>query len=203
MAKDSYQLTDEQKELASKLTHLQRLTVLNNVKGSMSSRAAYFAAGGKSKGASADAIVSRMLSTAKVKAFYNSLVESAASESVMTRAEALATLSNIARTNVKDVVTFKDSKVGEDDDGNPIYQTTWQLKDHDSLEDKHAASIAELSTSKDGFKFKLNSQTEAIKQLANLEGWDSPKKIEGNVTLDGKVDSPEVASALTSLLEKL
>ena len=197
-----YQLTPEQKELAAKLTHLQKWTMIHCASG-MSKMDAYVKAGGKAKGKSANNVIGKMLEKGSVRAFYDSLVSSAAAKSVMTREEALETLTKIARTTVKDVVRFKNAQVGEDEDGNPVYQTVWQLIDQDNMDDGHAAAIAELSTGRDGFKFKLHSQTGAIKQLSELEGWDAPKKVEGNLTLDGNVDSPEIAKALGQLLDKL
>ena len=200
--KTEYQLTPEQQELAAKLTHLQKWTMIHCASG-MSKMDAYVKAGGKAKGKSANNVIGKMLEKGSVRAFYDSLVSSAAAKSVMTREEALETLTKIARTTVKDVVRFKDAQVGEDEDGNPVYQTVWQLIDQDNMDDGHAAAIAELSTGRDGFKFKLHSQTGAIKQLSELEGWDAPKKVEGNLTLDGNVDSPEIAKALGQLLDKL
>ena len=200
--KTEYQLTPEQQELAAKLTHLQKWTMIHCASG-MSKMDAYVKAGGKAKGKSANNVIGKMLEKGSVRAFYDSLVSSAAAKSVMTREEALETLTKIARTTVKDVVRFKDAQVGEDEDGNPVYQTVWQLIDQDNMDDGHAAAIAELSTGRDGFKFKLHSQTGAIKQLSELEGWDAPKKVEGNLTLDGNVDSPEIAKAVGQLLDKL
>lgn len=200
--KTEYQLTPEQQELAAKLTHLQKWTMIHCASG-MSKMDAYVKAGGKAKGKSANNVIGKMLEKGSVRAFYDSLVNSAAAKSVMTREEALETLTKIARTTVKDVVRFKNAQVGEDEDGNPVYQTVWQLIDQDNMDDGHAAAIAELSTGRDGFKFKLHSQTGAIKQLSELEGWDAPKKVEGNLTLDGNVDSPEIAKALGQLLDKL
>ena len=200
--KTEYQLTPEQQELAAKLTHLQKWTMIHCASG-MSKMDAYVKAGGKAKGKSANNVIGKMLEKGSVRAFYDSLVSSAAAKSVMTREEALETLTKIARTTVKDVVRFKNAQVGEDEDGNPVYQTVWQLIDQDNMDDGHAAAIAELSTGRDGFKFKLHSQTGAIKQLSELEGWDAPKKVEGNLTLDGNVDSPEIAKALGQLLDKL
>lgn len=200
--KTEYQLTPEQQELAAKLTHLQKWTMIHAASG-MSKMDAYVKAGGKAKGKSANNVIGKMLEKGSVRAFYDSLVSSAAAKSVMTREEALETLTKIARTTVKDVVRFTNAQVGEDEDGNPVYQTVWQLIDQDNMDDGHAAAIAELSTGRDGFKFKLHSQTGAIKQLSELEGWDAPKKVEGNLTLDGNVDSPEIAKALGQLLDKL
>lgn len=119
-------LTDEQKALAGKLTHLQRMTVINHVAGGMSQRKAYFAAGGKAKtDESADSSVYQIFSKLQVRAFYDSLIEGALSDAILTRQEALGILTNIS---------------------------------------KHE---------------EPKTQIHAIKQIADMEGWEAPKKIEG------------------------
>ena len=200
--KADFTLTPEQRKKAAKLTHLQKWTMIHAASG-MSKMDAYVKAGGKAKGKSANNVIGKMLEKGSVLAFYNSLVDSAAAKAVMTREEALETLTKIARTTVKDVVRFKDAQVGEDEHGNPVYQTVWSLIDYDAMDSASAAAIAELSTGRDGFKFKLHSQTGAIKQISDMEGWDAPKKIEGNMQLNTKVEAPEIANALSQLLDKL
>lgn len=200
--KTEFSLTPEQRKLAAKLTHLQKWTMIHAVSG-MSKYEAYVKAGGKGNKKSGNNVIGKMLEKTVVLAFYDSLVDSAAVKAVMTREEALETLTKIARTTVKDVVHFKDARIGEDEDGEPVYQTVWQLVNYDSLDSGTAAAISELSTGRDGFKFKLHSQTVAIKQLSDLEGWDAPKKLEGNLTLDTNVEAPEIAAALTKLLDML
>jgi len=200
--KTDFTLTPEQRKLAAKLTHLQKWTIIHAVSG-MSKYEGYVKAGGKGNKRSGNNSIGKMMEKSSVLAFYDSLVNSAAAKAVMTREEALETLTKIARTTVKDVVRFKDARIGEDEDGNPVYQTVWQLKDYDTLDSGTAAAIAELSTGRDGFKFKLHSQTGAIKQLSDLEGWDAPKKLEGSLTLQADVEAPEIAKALSQLLDKL
>lgn len=199
-------LSPEQQALADKLTHLQRMTVINHIQGGMSQREAYRAAGGKAKSDnSADATAAEILGRPKVKAFYDSLISEVSKNAVMTREEAMETLSKIARTNVKDVVKFRKARIGEDENGDPVYQTVWEMKDDGDIDDDHAAAISELSAGRDGFKFKLHSQVNAIKQLAELEGWEAPKKVQhsGRMSLDANVSAPEVADAVKGLLDKL
>lgn len=77
-------MTPEQQELSNKLTNLQRGVVLGVVAGK-SQRQAYYDAGGKAKtDASADAVVSEMLSDPKVRAFYDSMLSDAAEEAQIT-----------------------------------------------------------------------------------------------------------------------
>lgn len=172
-------LTDEQQELADCLTHLQRMTVINMITGKMSQRQAYFDAGGKAKnGNTADAAVCRMLKNVKVKAFHDSLLASIVNSAIMTREEALERLSVMARTSVKDIANFRKARVGEDENGKDVYQSVWDMKGCDDITENQAMAISELSAGKDGLKFKMHSQASAIKQLSEMEGWNSATKHE-------------------------
>ncbi|MGH1372974.1 MAG: terminase small subunit [Cellvibrionaceae bacterium] len=203
--------TAEQLELASVLTTLQRMTVINIVTGKMSQREAYREAGGKAKtDASADATVSRMLSDAKVKAFYESLLNEAAKEAVMSRTEALERLSRSARVTVLDIAEFSEEVVGEDEDGNPVTQTSWRIKNSDEMSLEAAASIKSITATKFGPKLEMHDAQGAIKQLADLEGWNAPKRAavehSGEIATPQKVDlgsmSKDDRSALKQLLER-
>lgn len=171
-------LTPEQDALASALTHLQKMTVINYVGGAASQIAAYYDAGGKATNDdSARAIVSRMLAEANVKSFYDSLVASASNASVMTRQEALERLSNVARTDLADLVEFGSYEVGSED-GQPVIQATWKIKDSVLQDKKKMALISELSAGRDGVKIKTHSPLQAIQQLAKMQGWEQASKVD-------------------------
>jgi phage terminase small subunit len=98
--KSDFELTDEQKELAAGLTTLQLGTALNYVRGGMSQREAYLAAGGKAKTTRAqDASASEILNNLDVQEFLASIKESAAVSTILRRTEALNILSDIARVD--------------------------------------------------------------------------------------------------------
>jgi phage terminase small subunit len=170
-------LTPEQMEMANGLTSLNRMTVIHVI-GGMSHRAAYYAAGGKAKSdTSADSTVSKMLSSDKVKAFHDSLIESTAVSAIMSREEMMERLTKMGRGNLGDVANFsKINLVGKD--GAVVQQTVWDLKDSDSITDEQAMLLTEVSTGKDGFKFKIHDQKAAMKQLATLQGYEAPQKLE-------------------------
>lgn len=170
-------MTEEQEALAAELTHLQRMTVIHMASG-MTQAVAYKAAGGKATNDdSARAVVSRMLTDANVKAFYDSLLSSAVSNAVMSRQEALERLSNVARTDLADLVEFGSYEVGSED-GQPVIQATWKIKDS-VLQDKNKmALISELSAGRDGVKIKTHSPLQAIQQLSKMQGWDAAVKQE-------------------------
>ena len=210
MAKaDSVTISPEAMELASKLTKLQRQTVLGVVAGK-TQRQAYYDAGGRAKSdTSADTTASEILNNPKVDAFYQEIMSGVAKTAIMTREEALERLTNLARVTVKDVAYFRKATVGEDENGDPVHQSVWEIKDSDSIGDDQAAAISEVSTGKDGLKVKLHNSAAAIKQLADMEGWAAPKKHELTgkdgepLAIKSDVSAPEIAAALEGLMERL
>lgn len=180
-------LTAEQLELASKLTPLQRKFVLELIKPGTSQRQAYLTAGGKGKTESAqDSSATTMFSNVKVKAFYDSLLSLIASDSIMTKQEALERLSKSARATIHDICTFKFTQVGEDENGNPVMQTVWEMKSTEEIDPVIAASIKSVTLTKAGPKIEMYDATGSIKILSDLQGWNAPKesKLSGDLTVN-------------------
>ncbi|WP_312537694.1 terminase small subunit [Stutzerimonas nitrititolerans] len=115
---------------------------------------------------------SKLLADAKVTLRLKELNESAVSSAVMTRKEALERLSTFARTDLSDLVEFGAYELGQDDDGKPIVQAAWKIRDSILQDPKKLAAISELSAGRDGIKIKTHSPLQAIQQLAKLQGWD-------------------------------
>lgn len=171
-------MTPEQKALFDQLTELQQRTAINVLAG-MTQRAGYYAAGGTSKSDDvADATASELLSNPKVKAFMDAMKEAAVSEAVMTRTEAMEKLSALARTDLKDLVEFGEYELGDDGEGNPVIQSSWRIRDSALQDPAKMAAISELTASKEGIKIKTHSPLAAIKQLADMQGWDAAKKVD-------------------------
>lgn len=168
-----------QKFLFDQLTQLQQ-RVATNVLAGMTQRQAYIMGGGTAEDEDAmDAIASRMLSDAKVKAFMDAMKEDAVSEAIMSRKEAMEKLSLLARTDLKDLVDFGSYELGIDEEsGNPIIQAAWKIKPQALQDPKQMAAISELTAGKDGIKIKTHSQLDAIKQLAKMQGWESAQKLD-------------------------
>lgn len=204
------ELSEEVLELGYKLTHLQRQTVINIVSKNMSNREAYIAAGGKSStGTSADTSVSRMLSLDKVKAFYNALMDSAATEAVMTREEALIRLTRLARVTINDIAEFDEKVIGENADGDPIIQTVWRMRGSNELSAHAASAIKSVTAQRGGAKIEMHDPLAAIKQLADMQGWSASKKLEltgkdgSPIAVQADVSSDEVTAAINSMLDRL
>jgi len=203
-------LTAEQLELASKLTPLQRKFVMHLVSSSMNQREAYVKAGGKAETEKAQiASASRMLAQVSVKAFYDSLMNSIASDSIMTKQEALERLSKSARATIHDICTFELKQVGEDEDGNPVMQTVWAMKHSEDIDPVIAASIKSVTFTKTGPKIEMYDSNGSIKILSDLQGWNAPRKQEitgkdgQSLAIKADVSAPEIAAALAGLMGKL
>ncbi|MDE9467444.1 terminase small subunit [Xenorhabdus bovienii] len=177
MAQKKIRLTDEQKVLFDALTPLQQKFALGILKG-LNQVDAYRKAGGKAEGDSAHVQASRMISFDKVKTFLAVMNQEAVSDAVMSRQEALERLSTMGRVSLHDIAEFRNSQIGEDDEGQPVFQASWQFKDSALQNPAALSAISELTTGKDGIKLKLHDPKAAIKQLSELMGWDAPKKTE-------------------------
>ena len=173
-------MTPEQKTLFDKLTQLQQ-RVATNVLAGLSQRQAYYAAGGKaSNDVSADSTVYEILSNPQVVAFMDSMKLQAVSDAIMTREEAMKTLSLIGRTHLKDIVKFRTAHIGKDmETGADLNQTAWEINaDLQESDSEKLIIISELEVGKFGPKIKTHSPVAAIAQLAKMQGWESASKHE-------------------------
>ncbi|KLU14546.1 terminase [Xenorhabdus sp. GDc328] len=84
----------------------------------------------------------------------------------------------MGRVSIHDIADFRNSQIGEDDEGKPVFQATWQFKDSALQNPAALSAISELTTGKDGIKLKLHDPKAAIKQLSELMGWESAKKVD-------------------------
>ena len=185
-------LTEEQKALFDALTQLQRRFVTALLEGANQTEA-YRRAGGKAKGDGERSKANQLVTNSNVQAFLQSVQHETVNEAIMTYTEALERLTLMGRTTIHDIATFGNYQIGEDEEGQPVFQASWKFKDSKNIKPEHLAAVAELSTGKDGLKIKLHDPKAAIKQLAEMCGWEPPKKAE----LTGATGGPIQTSNLT------
>ena len=170
-------LTEQQKALFDALTKLQKKFVTCLLSGDRQVEA-YRNAGGKAKGSGAHSKAAVMVRNGNVQQFLRSVQYEAINEAIMTRTEALERLSKMGRTSLMDIAEFRNCQIGEDEDGQPVFQASWSFRDS-ALQDPEAMSaVAELTTGKEGIKLKMHDPKAAIKQLGEMQGWEAPKKTE-------------------------
>lgn len=119
-----------------------------------------------------------VLDNVKITSRLVELNETAVTDAVMTRQEALERLTNFARTDLSGLVEFGTFEVGHDGRGNPVIQSVWKIKDSVLQDHAKMAAIAELTAGRDGIKIKTHSPLQAIQQLAKMQGWEAAAKID-------------------------
>lgn len=167
-------MTDEARELFATMTELQR-RVASNVLRNMTARQAYIHAeiGTATTPSSIDTCVSEILNNPKV-ARYLALVRGAEhDETIMGRDEMRRRLTVLARTDLTDLVEFEDVEVAPGKK-----QTVWRIREEARTDPLKRAAISELVFTKQGPKIKTHSALAAMKQLADLDGLDAPKRTE-------------------------
>lgn len=170
-------MNDYQKELFDQLSPLQQ-KVCTNVIAGMSNIDAYKAAGGKAKTKAAqESGASEILSNPKCKAFLDEMKKEAVKDAVMSRQEMMERLSNLARVNMSDLITWHTTR-STNNDGEPVEQTLWAIKESAEQDPYAMASIAEVTAGKEGFKIKQHSPLAAMKQLAEMAGYNAKQQVE-------------------------
>lgn len=184
-------LTETQKALFDALTKLQKKFVTCLINGDRQAEA-YRNAGGKAKGEGAHSKAAVMVRNGNVQAFLKSVQYEAINEAIMTRTEALERLSKMGRASLHDIAEFRNSQIGEDDEGQPVYQASWSFRDSALQDPESMAAVSELTTGKDGIKLKMHDPKAAIKQLGEMLGWEAPKRTEHTGAEGGPIKTEQV-----------
>ena len=104
-------------------------------------------------------------------------------KNIMTRDEAKAILSDMARTDINDLLTWQKVEIGQDDDGKKLMQSAWVLHEGAELNKAQMKAVKSVKSTPQGIVIELHDQKAAMKQLAEMEGWQAPIKTQ-DVTND-------------------
>tara|TARA_Y100001937_G_C7097092_1_gene320613 strand:+ start:616 stop:1194 length:579 start_codon:yes stop_codon:yes gene_type:complete len=126
-----------------------------------------------------------LLKNGKIEVRLKELNQMAVSDAVMTKQEALQLLSVKARIRITDVCDFKQEQVGNDEEGNPVFQTVWTMKNAEDIDPAVAACIKSVTVTKTGPKIELYDANASAKLLADMLGWNAP--VESNVNSEVRV----------------
>ncbi|PSH22252.1 terminase small subunit [Yersinia pseudotuberculosis] len=138
-------LTEEQKALFDALTQLQRRFVTALLEGANQTEA-YRRAGGKARGDGERSKANQLVTNSHVQAFLPFVQHETVNAAIMTYTEALERLTLMGRTTIHDIATFGNYQIGEDEEGQPVFQASWKFKDSKDIKPEHLAAVAELST---------------------------------------------------------
>jgi phage terminase small subunit len=105
--------------------------------------------------------------------------ESGLDDQIMTKQKLARILTRQRMISMTDVADFKNVLIGADaKTDEPIYQTTWVIKNAEDIDPDIACMIKSVTATKSGPKIELHDATMAGKQLADLLGWNAPTKSE-------------------------
>lgn len=174
-------LTDEQLQAFDNLTKLQQLTALGILSG-MGQTEAYVAAGGKAKSASAKTTSAQQIVTNRDVVTFLSLMKTDPAPdiaaAVMSRDEMLMDLTEIARATIYDVAEFTTRPALDLETGEEIGQSTIRVRSLDEIAPEHRKLIKSVKQTKYGVEIVLHDSMQARKQIADLCGYDAPKRQE-------------------------
>ena len=187
------ELSDEQVSAFHALTRLQQGVALGVLEG-LAPADAHRRANGKSRNEeNRTRLAGEILRNPSVDSFVNSFkseqIKTLAS-SIMSREEMLERLTAMARTNIDDVISLHNNPLIDEESGEVVAQAGWSFKDPDKMTGAGTAIISELTAGKDGLKVKTHSQVAAMKQIADLQGYNKPTeiKLSGEVTTRARLD---------------
>lgn len=171
---DDFELTEEQLALADKLNHRQFKFVCNLIMG-LPKYKAYQEAGFDVNLQTAAANANEALKIPKVLKFYNSLKETQikriAKMAILTRERALEILTDIAETDMNDVLEFKDVEI-ETSEGRTELRTIFHAKTDEDGKLIKGKSTKSVTFTKQGPKIEVEDRQRAIAQIGKMEGWD-------------------------------
>ena len=180
------ELSDEQVALFDALTRLQQGVVTGHLQGMSPADAHRYAKGTCKNEENRTRLAGEILRNPSVVKFLDTMQnaqQQRLAEAVMSRDEVALRLSEIARTNIDDVLTLTNKNLF-DETGEIVQQGSWSFKDPGEMRGAGTSMISELTVGKQGVKVKLHSQVDAMKQLSTLMGYDKPTQLE----LSGGVD---------------
>lgn len=212
-------LTAAQKAVAAKCSPLEREFVMRWIAygcdPTHAAQALKEALGNAYKPGTTAAALQRRVNRIQLKQTVNDFIDIVRQHSIhtaiMEKEEAQLRLSFKARTSMDDVLEWSEYIAGHDDDGNPIYQTAWRLKNLNEMPPHVQASIKSVSVDASGRpKIELYDSIAALRLLADIKGWKAPDKKELTGP-DGqplafdphKIDEPTLKALLEQSTKKI
>jgi phage terminase small subunit len=106
------------------------------------------------------------------------LKKKAETDAVMTKQEALERLSCTGRMTISDVANFSTTITGYDEEGKPIETTSWAFNNSADMPKNALAAIKSVTATAMGPKIEMHDPHAAIKQIADILGWNAATKTE-------------------------
>lgn len=173
---ETFELPDDLVKEFAGFTEMQQSIVLLKLMGGMTHVEIYKTIGKKiTTESSAAATVSEILNRPNISLFLERVQGLRFSRHIMSRDEMACMLSELARTNVDDIIEF----INDED---PKAQQRWRLRPLEEMRNAGIKAINEVTAGKDGLKVKTVGKLEAAKQLSQLLGYDKAQKIDVKIS---------------------
>lgn len=166
------ELTDYELRLFDALKPTEREVVLNYLNG-MTPKESMSAANSKSP-------PSTVFNKPRVKSFINTVDHYRLASAVMSRDEMLRRLSAVARTKLDDVMEINTDREFVDMESGEVFRgdSVLIIKDPHEMSAAGCAAIKEISVTTRGTTIKLHDQTNAMKQISDILGYNAAQEIE-------------------------
>lgn len=164
-------------------TRLQKSFALAIIRGSKPKDAYYEAGGIAANDANASASAYHLNQNPAVQQFIRAAQLAAISDAVMTKQEALERLTVIARGSLSSVGRIITRVLIDEKTGEVVDTGGFELKPTDQLRPEDIYLIEEYISTDRGVKFKLKSSIQALKMLAEMQGWNKPKELKIDETI--------------------
>lgn len=177
----SVELTDEQLDAYDALTKLQRGVALASLAGNEPADA-HRIGGGKCKNESQRYDLGiQILVNPSVKHFLSTMAVDPSPEiasAVLSRDEILRDLSDIARTDLRAVVSFTERPLIDMENGMEVLSSAIHVKSMDEIPEHAWKAIKSVKQTKHGLDLVLYDSVQARKQIAEMCGHNAPTKTE-------------------------
>ena len=177
----SVELTDEQLEAYDALTKLQRGVALASLAGNEPAEA-HRLGGGKCKNESQRYDLGiQILVNPSVKHFLSTMAVDPSPEiasAVLSRDEILRDLSDIARTDLRAVVSFTERPLIDMENGMEVLSSAIHVKSMDEIPEHAWKAIKSVKQTKHGLDLVLYDSVQARRQIAEMCGHNAPTKTE-------------------------
>lgn len=182
------------------LTDLEKRAV-EHIESGFAPQTAYVLAGGTAKTQQSIAVcTSQLFRRANVAAFRRALGQKTLNDMIMTRAEMQVRLTNIARADAAKVTRVKKRLVGfHSETGEELYRDFVEIVPTEELAPEEQTALASIEQKQHGIKLTMHSPLAAMKQLAEVAGYNETADIDQDSLLPaaGKLTATDAAEAAT------
>lgn len=175
------ELNDEQLNAYESLTKLQRGVALASLGGAKPEEAHRIGGGTCKNEKNRKDLGGQILANPSVQRFLSTMATPVAPDiaaAVLSRDELLVDLTNIARTDLRAVMSFTERSLIDAESGGEVLASSIHIKSMDEIPEHAWKAIKSVKQTKHGLELVLYDTLQARKQIAEMCGYNAPSKTE-------------------------